>query len=55
MGITQSDEVAMEWVAALQEFFVIVYGPVVMILMVMLIGGGVIYGVLTLILEIFYE
>lgn len=43
----------MEWVLALQEFFVIVYGPVVLILAVILIFGGVIFSVLILIIDFF--
>ena len=45
----------MEWFASLQEFFVIVYGPLVVILLPVLIVGGVIFGLVSLMVELFYS
>ena len=45
----------MDWFTALQEFFVIVYGPLVVILLPVLIVGGVIFGLVSLMVDIFYS
>jgi hypothetical protein len=44
-----------EWIAALQEFFVVVYGPLVIILLPILIAGGIIYGLVSLMIDVFYS
>ena len=42
-------------IAALQEFFVIVYGPLVIILLPVLIVGGFILGLVSLMIDVFYS